>query len=357
MFMERRMSLQKSHRKILAAYNFDPRDRPRLLPEPRFFEGDEQMVFLHCTDAQRDSMMTCDGLVCFPEPNWVTVLNPSTRQLRRFRAGPDPESPTESEKCVMGFGRDKVTGSYRVVRMFFDPNFYCEILDVNIGEWLQLNPPPYMVHVGRRDGGRKSVCVNGSIYWLHIWWGVKILALNLHTLEFHDVSVSFPTRWVTFDSKIVNLHDRLAIVNTKTEHERSLEIWSMDAEEEIWTNTYSFSLAGATINPWEQTSFTLVTVSKFGDVLFFDNLKRLFKYYKETDEIRCLSSDICVISPYLENLAPLPSKLGCHSDLDIMTSRCGLLSGSGISKLLKGITFDIVLITLVRCLFKNLWNA
>ncbi|VVB03228.1 unnamed protein product [Arabis nemorensis] len=66
MFVERRMSLQKSHRKILAAYYCDCGNRPRLLPKSRF-KGDEEIVFLHCNDAQRASMMTCDGLVCFPE--------------------------------------------------------------------------------------------------------------------------------------------------------------------------------------------------------------------------------------------------------------------------------------------------
>ncbi|VVA98778.1 unnamed protein product [Arabis nemorensis] len=367
MFTERRMSIQKSHRKILAAYNCDCPDRPRLLPESRF-EGDEEIVFLHSNEAQRGSMMTCDGLLCFPEPNWVTVLNPSTRQLRRFRSGPDPVSSkgTESGKCVMGFGRDKVTGNYKVVRMCFDPveEERCHVLDVECGEWRKLSPPPYKVNVGRRPLVRKPVCVNGSVYWLHILWDFKILALNLHTLEFHDVSVP-TTSWVTFETKIVNLQDRLAIVNMKKGPERRLEIWSMDAEEEIWSNTYCISLAGLTINPWESTWFTVMTISKFGNVVFCDNHKRLFKYRPKTNEIRCLSSDICVISPYLENLVPLGSKSGYHSDLEIMTSRCGLLprhlgASSGISKLLKGITFgtlDIVFITLVGCMYKKLLNG
>jgi len=61
----------------------------------------------------------------------------------------------------MGFGRDKFNGSYKVVRMCFSPVEKCEVLDVETGEWSELNPPPNDI-----DVGRKSVCVNGSIYWL-----------------------------------------------------------------------------------------------------------------------------------------------------------------------------------------------
>lgn len=83
-FAERRMSFQKSHRKILAAYDCDCGGRRKLLPESRF-KGDEEIVYLHC-NASRPSM-TCDGLLCFPEQDWIIVLNPSTRQLRRFPSG------------------------------------------------------------------------------------------------------------------------------------------------------------------------------------------------------------------------------------------------------------------------------
>lgn len=53
---------------------------------------------------------------------------------------------------AMGFGRDIVDGSYKVVRMFFDPSFWCEILDVGgTGEWRRVNPPPYKVEPLRKS--------------------------------------------------------------------------------------------------------------------------------------------------------------------------------------------------------------
>ncbi|KAF3577168.1 hypothetical protein DY000_02028611 [Brassica cretica] len=84
----------------------------------------------------------------------------------------------------MGFGRDKVMGLYEVVMMCFyhveeeEEDDECELLDVATGEWRTLSPPPYPVEVDR-----KSVCVNGSIYWLTVHQDYQILALNLHTQE------------------------------------------------------------------------------------------------------------------------------------------------------------------------------
>lgn len=63
---------------------------------------------------------------------------------------------------VMGFGRDRVTGSYKVVKVFVESMFGdCDVLDVESAEWKKLRRPHYVTRLGRQ-----SVCVNGSIYWL-----------------------------------------------------------------------------------------------------------------------------------------------------------------------------------------------
>lgn len=79
-FVQRRRSVKQS-RKILAAYNCNCGGRPCLLPESQF-QGDEEIIYLHC-DAARP-MLSCNGLVCFPEPDYITVFNPSTGQNLRF---------------------------------------------------------------------------------------------------------------------------------------------------------------------------------------------------------------------------------------------------------------------------------
>ncbi|KAL1191170.1 F-box/LRR-repeat protein [Cardamine amara subsp. amara] len=300
---------EKSRRKILAACHCDCE------PPPTPFPGDEEIVYLHC-ESTRPSM-SCDGLVCIPEPGWVNVLNPSTGQFRRFPSGPDPvPTPLNFRRIcfsstgawssffpghwAMGFGRDKVTGSYKVVRMFFDPNNY-EILDVNTGEWRKLSPPPYEV-----DTGRRSACVNGSIYWLDIWRGCcKLLVLDLHTEEFHDAPLG-ASMVFKMDTQIVNLEDRLATATGRlnSHHEWGLEIWTMDAKE-TWSKTYSISLASLCIKPLEARWYRPVIASKQGDVVICDNKKRLFRYYQRTDTICQISPRTCVISPYLENMVQL----------------------------------------------------
>ncbi|XP_023640494.1 F-box/kelch-repeat protein At2g43270 isoform X1 [Capsella rubella] len=218
-FVERRMNIVKT-RKIIAAYNCDCGDRPRIIRQARLDEADdEEIVYIHFGDSQLWNvwdgrpLMTCDGLVCIVEPESIIVLNPSTGQLLRFPSAPDPSSRFINGRegsdffwgnWVMGFGRDKVTGSYKVAKMCFYPTEGgCDVLDVESGEWRNLRLYPYVVQVSKL-----SVCVSGSIYWLStasykIGRGYKILALDLHKQEFHYISV--PDKWVSRTTHIANL--------------------------------------------------------------------------------------------------------------------------------------------------------
>ncbi|KAF8093947.1 hypothetical protein N665_0373s0005 [Sinapis alba] len=306
-FLEMHLSFQKSgkpRRKILAADHCNC-GAPSLRAKGSF-RGGEEIVYLHC-DSTRPSM-SCDGLVCIPEPGWINVLNPLTGQRLRFASGPDPLNRQSSYlftdggafsayfpgHWAMGFGKDKVNGSYKVVRMFFDPNRY-EVLDVNIGEWRKLSPPPYEVEAGRR-----SACVNGSIYWSDIWRGCRLLSLDLHTEEFHRVPLPTDMRF-TVDTQIVNLEDHLALATTlrNSDGELELEIWIMDG---AWSKTYSISLACIGIKPFQQMAFRPVTVSKQGDILICNNKKSVFRYCQITNTISQIFACTCIVSPYLENM-------------------------------------------------------
>ncbi|KAJ4892230.1 F-box/LRR-repeat protein [Raphanus sativus] len=347
-FSEKRMSLQKN-RRILAAYNCDCGDRPRLLPESRF-EGDEEIVYLHC-HASRPSL-SCDGLLCFPEQDWIIVLNPSTRQLRRFSSGLNHKyrfgfglwSSFLPGNWAMGFGRDKVTGSFKVVRLCFsyweigkeEPVVECGVLDVQTGVWSKLSPPRDVV-----NPGSKSVCVNGSIYWLHIDGKCKLISLDLHKQEFNRIP--FPaTARATKETLIVNLEECLAYVNTSKWPEWRLDIWSMDnTDQKRWSKTFSIRLELKVV-AWRRNKrwFTPVSVSKKGHLVFCDNQKKLFKYYPWTNEIRCLSLDTCVISPYVENLFSLPLKPSHpypHVSVETRMSRCRLFSKESSSWIYKAL--------------------
>ena len=199
--------------------------------------------------------------------------------------------------------RSKVTTHYKVVRISGDPN-YSDTLDVSTGEWRTLwKPRRYKV-----DVGRKSACVNGTIYWLRIVsHGVTILALDLHKEKFHYVKHPHLPKGIMLEAQIVNVGDRLAITMPERNFFGGLElgIWTMDVgQEETWSKTHSISLLG--IKPdVVSRSFTPLSVSNQGNVVFYDDKKRLFKYYQDTDQLRPFSSDICAICPYLESLVPL----------------------------------------------------
>ncbi|KAF2601982.1 hypothetical protein F2Q70_00024542 [Brassica cretica] len=296
MFVARSMNV-KQNRKILAAHNCSCGYKPSLLLESQF-EGDEEIIYMHF-DATRP-MLSCNGLLCFPEPDCITVLNPSTGQNLRFPSGQEPVSSRfrNGSDMVMGFGRDRVTGSYKVVKVFVESMFGdCNVLDVESG-------------------------------LLHIGSGYHMLALDIHKEKFHRVSA--PDTLVTRETKIVNLENRLAIAKiTVYGVECILEICSMNAEEEIWSNTYAINLAGVPESKWSM--FTPLAVSNQGNLALYNDRKSLFKYYPQTYELRCLSSDSCVhvVSPYLENLAPLRSKSAHHpGHLDADCFRKGSHSGS-----------------------------
>ncbi|CAA7050451.1 unnamed protein product [Microthlaspi erraticum] len=78
----------------------------------------------------------------------------------------------------------------------------------------------------------------------------------------------------------------------------------MSREDRRWRKVYTITLHRFTPSVY----FTPVAVSKRGNLVFYDNEKRLFKYYPRPDEFRCLSLDTCVISRYVENLVPFPLK-------------------------------------------------
>ncbi|CAH2033871.1 unnamed protein product [Thlaspi arvense] len=331
-FAERRASVKKG-RKLFLAVGDESESR---------FEGDAEteMVYLRCEDATRPSL-TCNGLVCIPLPGWVKVLNPLTGEFLRFPSGQEVAKQWWHNVFpgywAMGFGKDQVNGSYKIVRMLSDPN-HCLILDISIGEWRELSPPPCEI-----ESDRKSACVNGSVYWLNMFPKHKLLALDLHTEEFRVVSADPPPRRRPA-AQIVNLEGRLAIGETNTTGEWKLEVWCMDAQEETWTMTYNILLSSITTLwcRWHKTYFTPLAVSEGGSLFFTDNNKTLFKYYPDTDSLRCPSPGICVVSPLVENLVRFTPPTGGGYVFKITRS------GQVISSFVRRVQFGIpnVLLTL-----------
>ncbi|KAL9309158.1 putative F-box associated domain, type 1 [Arabidopsis thaliana] len=155
--------------------------------------------------------------------------------------------------------------------MLFDRHFenrYCQILDVNIGEWRKQRQPPYFV--GYRE---------------------KSASFDLHSEEFRDVPTPPRSEICERSCQIVNLEDRLVLAVTYTTSLHwNVKIWSMDAHDGTRSITYSIRLFSKDMNSSIMNHFQLwfwtrpLAVSKRGNLFFHDNEKRLYKYYTKTDE-------------------------------------------------------------------------
>ncbi|CAL9234986.1 unnamed protein product, partial [Arabidopsis halleri] len=132
----------------------------------------------------------------------------------------------------------------------------------------------------------------------------KILALDLHTEQFRDVPTPPAPR---VPSELVNLKDRLALVKTDVGVSHwEVMIWSMDTQEETWTKTYSICLFPRALCPYTwRLKCRPVAVSKQGNLFFYDNEKRLFKYLPKTNQVHCIAANIRVLSHFVENMVPL----------------------------------------------------
>ncbi|KAL9301189.1 putative galactose oxidase/kelch, beta-propeller, F-box associated interaction [Arabidopsis thaliana] len=240
---------------------------------------------------------------------WVNVLNPCTGEFLRFPSGPNPVDTSRYDNhrviegaswlayypgyWAMGFGKDKVNGTYKIVRMFYDTNQF-EILDLTIGEWRTMpNPPPYYVQPNHH-----SAFVNGSIYWYDLVTGYKILALDLHTEQFRD------------------------------------------------SKTYKIRLLPGYLCPnYSMMNCIPITVSKQGNVYFHDSDKRLLKYNPKTHEVCCVAKHINVLFPFVENMIRL------RHPKTTMTYPPGFqYADSWISKFCRRIELPILLSTTVVAL-------
>ncbi|CAN8287238.1 unnamed protein product [Cochlearia groenlandica] len=362
-FVQSRRLMNKNNKKkkvqILAAIGNN--SHGYFVNKGRGGDGDEVEIFnLRCSVARGRPSLACEGMVCISVRAFVNVLNPSTGQLLRFPSGPDPVHsrrryrhhlhdslfPLSPGNWAMGFGRDKVNGRYKIVRMHFDSN-RTEILDIAVGQWIKLpSRPLYYV-----DARMVSACVNGSIYWLHCIPRYRILAFDLHTGLFRDVKAP---QSPPMPSQIANLEGRLTLSATaKRGYHCVLKIWSMDPREETWSNTYTISWRTATYDPhrWSVKCCPLA-VSKRGNLVFRDNMGWLLKYYPATGLVDYITYANAV-SLFVEDLTPLPrypnmdTSVGFHNLDHVPESRISKILKPMPSVLLSAATSAFVIL---RCL-------
>ncbi|EFH66197.1 predicted protein [Arabidopsis lyrata subsp. lyrata] len=110
------------------------------------------------------------------------------------------------DELDIGFGKDKITGTYKPVWLYssleiglenarFSTLTTCEVFDFNTDAWRYVSPAaPYRVF-----GNSKPICIDGSLHWFNDCEETKILSFDLHTETFQVVSKAPFTNVNAFD--------------------------------------------------------------------------------------------------------------------------------------------------------------
>ena len=124
----------------------------------------------------------------------------------------------------VGFGRDIVTGAYKVVLMYLYDRIATKTLikthffNLDNGERTCIYFP-YVYNQFNID--KISTCANGSLYWNK----PTIAALDLHTELFYEV---LPPSWYTSVKHLWSLNDRLCINSVR--QYSNIDIWVLQQD-------------------------------------------------------------------------------------------------------------------------------
>ncbi|KAG7653687.1 F-box associated domain type 1 [Arabidopsis suecica] len=213
------------------------------IPTP-WEKEEENTVYL----VSRDS---CDGLVClFDIRKSGFVVNPTTRwyhplppcQLQQLIIGlGDSFYDLGYRLSKLGFGKDKLTGTYKPVWLYnsleigLENATTCEVFDFSTNAWRYVSPAaPYRI-----VGCPPPVCVDGSLHWFTECEETKILSFDLHTETFQVVSKAPFANVDGFHIVMCNLDNRLCVSEMKRPNQ---VIWSFNLGNKTWQKMCSIDL-------------------------------------------------------------------------------------------------------------------
>ncbi|CAN6818556.1 unnamed protein product, partial [Brassica oleracea] len=176
---------------------------------------------------------SCDGLVCLYDTRvGVVVANPATRWYQTFPLAKiqhhmSRHGVSVSPSPKLGFGRDKLNGTYKPVFLYNSYGFgldnvtTCEVFDVGTNAWRYVHPAsPYRI-----NAYNNPVYFDGSLYWL-TELEENVLSFDLHNETF-QVICKAPIAHVRDPSSVCMciLDNSLCV----SENDRfTLKIWSLD---------------------------------------------------------------------------------------------------------------------------------
>lgn len=166
-----------------------------------------------------------------------------------FFAGPVSRLP-----FATGFGKDIITGSYKVIFMYeykrIPDNISVKITVLGLNNGEQRDAGEFPVFFYQLCDEQTSVFVNGSLFWLTrpiknrmpLPTPSRLVAMDLHTEKFRGMSL--PT-WYTKYSRgmrMWSLDDRLCLSDVL--QCSNLDVWSLQQEHpsEKWEKIYTFNI-------------------------------------------------------------------------------------------------------------------
>ncbi|KAG2318473.1 hypothetical protein Bca52824_011686 [Brassica carinata] len=174
---------------------------------------------------------SCDGLVCLYDTRvGVVVANPATRWYQTFplaRIQQLLNHMSVSPVPKLGFGKDKLKGTYKPVFLYNSFGFgldnvtTCELFDVSTNAWRYVRPAsPYRI-----NAYNNPVYFDGSLYWL-TELEEKVLSFDLHSETF-QVICKAPIAHVRDPSSVCMciLDNSLCVLEN---NRFTLKIWSLD---------------------------------------------------------------------------------------------------------------------------------
>ncbi|KAL1222184.1 putative F-box protein [Cardamine amara subsp. amara] len=176
---------------------------------------------------------SCDGLVCIYQLDhlYVYVFNPMTGVTRTL-------TPPRGKKLSVGFGRDVVTGTYKVVVLYSFDRVETLVFDLDTGMWRRRYKTAGPMPLSCTPNPKKNpVFVNGSLFWLMASDFSKILVLDLHTEEFRTVSQ--PNENIVSLTAIYmwSLEDRLCVNNFRNSIYSDMWVLMQNKLSERWKRT------------------------------------------------------------------------------------------------------------------------
>ncbi|KAL1197099.1 F-box/LRR-repeat/kelch-repeat protein [Cardamine amara subsp. amara] len=192
-----------------------------------------------------------DGLVClYYHKISGFVVNPTTRWYRPLPlchlqqlilSLGDSYYQLKHSHSKLGFGKDKFTGTYKLVWLYNSSEISlenattCEVFDFSTNAWRYVTPAaPYRV-----VGGPDPVYVDGSLHWFTECKETKILSFDLHTEAFQVISKA-PFANVHADMMVMcNLDNRLCVSEMKRPNQ---VIWSFNSANQTWHQMFSIDL-------------------------------------------------------------------------------------------------------------------